>query len=395
MVESVSDFLKVVEAFYPDDGIAFFRGQGSSEWAVNSSLCRLIKDKLGNINDNALNWRFARSLFSEFERNIPSYPEASILKSYSPNQLDLMFVAQHYGLSTRLIDWSKNPLIALYFAVEKIEKKDNGNSAVYMIFNSERQKVNVFSSQAFFDYYAAEKNIWTEFYKVIEEKISNILTNEEKDIRSISFNDLSIFNKIINDNSTASYVDINLSFSLHSDELNHFNFSLLPIRIMQDMHEKERMDDLRFYMEIKKLLEKDNAHLNFFSNISNGKIFTNNNVCIINPLPLNPRIKNQQGVFLFSNSINEDVYCLDAFNEHNTIIEFNSNMERHYNDGVLKILIPNKFARKIRKELGYYGITKDFVYPELSSYTEVMQEKILRKYIDEAKTIEENLRKRE
>lgn len=55
MVESVSDFLKVVEAFYPDDGIAFFRGQGSSEWAVNSSLCRLIKDKLGNINDNALN----------------------------------------------------------------------------------------------------------------------------------------------------------------------------------------------------------------------------------------------------------------------------------------------------------------------------------------------------
>ena len=47
------------------------------------------------------------------------------------------------------------------------------------------------------------------------------------------------------------------------------------------------------------------------------------------------------------------------------------------------------------KELGYYGITKDFVYPELSSYTEVMQEKILRKYIDEAKTIEENLRKRD
>lgn len=82
-------------------------------------------------------------------------------------------------------------------------------------------------------------------------------------------------------------------------------------------------------------------------------------------------------------------------NEHNTIIEFNSNMERHYNDGVLKILIPNKFARKIMKELGYYGITKDFVYPELSSYTEVMQEKILRKYIDEAKTIEENLRKRD
>lgn len=108
-----------------------FRGQGNSQWEIESSITRTIKyivgllklndkekqDKISSIERQALD--IFKSQIHLYIENIPSNLE----------NLELISIMQHYGTPTRLVDWTYSPFIAAFFATEAT----NNDCAIYAL----------------------------------------------------------------------------------------------------------------------------------------------------------------------------------------------------------------------------------------------------------------------
>lgn len=114
-----------------DEKMLWWRGHASNEWKVHPSLYHKgLAAYEANMAVRFMNYGRVR------HRDVPN----------GGDRPAWLFLMQHYGLPTRLLDWSQSPLTALYFAVRESEF-ENQDGVVWGLLQTYLNKEQVGENQ--------------------------------------------------------------------------------------------------------------------------------------------------------------------------------------------------------------------------------------------------------
>ncbi len=176
-VSSLADFIKWVGDKRGGRNM-LFRGLANAKWSVESSLYRRLKyNKVKDrYIDHSVFVEMVRMLISRSRRNGHDVKHGRELED-----LALLANLQHNGAATCMIDFTKNSLVALYFACATINSEDdnNANGKVFAFNSSNANLYDEISIKGFgekieywFKEYEQNKKLWILSPKRLSNRIS-------------------------------------------------------------------------------------------------------------------------------------------------------------------------------------------------------------------------------
>jgi hypothetical protein len=123
--------------FEPFKDVGCFRGHTDATWNLNTTFDRAVEKSIIHtttevqfeMREHLATAEDEQAVLLKFKRGAHNYTA----HTPAPDEaIDWLALMQHYGAPTRLLDWTRSPYVALYFAIQSDSKQDGALWAIDM-----------------------------------------------------------------------------------------------------------------------------------------------------------------------------------------------------------------------------------------------------------------------
>jgi hypothetical protein len=329
-----------------------FRGISNEKYVSIPATCREIFSE----GKDLLHCKEEGSYYKEF---LKYYPGA-----FSGTSIELLADMQHNELFTRLLDYSTNPLIALYFACQEQKDKSETKGKVEIVkgtfYDEDSLEIRAIAlfpeylSKNRFDHYSKEEYI----NYLMEKLFPAIRVSNSAGIR-IKLRER--FNKLFD----LDLVGVNTRYTNARIKFQEGLFMILGPGMC--------LADKPYTLEDKALEENDDKEYDTYGDYSNSSvnktIKCENSKEYSNGCSIDKQLKVEQN----HNKFNTEHY-------HNSTIKYctKCKMKKDFIESKKKITltVPYEMKSKLREQLNLLGVNAARIYPEFNSFARYIEEKI-------------------